>query len=154
MGVGDHECALMCALRAQTCAYYYTSSIGGQTAHLLEQWAYVMGVGGRECALMRALRVQHHTYRIGAQRAGPIEPQIGTKTHWGNGHKLLDRRARSSRSAQSGRCSRPARARSTTTRAKHESTGMEQGAATASSAKFECGARAARISRVAQSKTK
>jgi hypothetical protein len=35
-----------------------------------------------------------------------------------------------------------------------ESTGMEQGAATAASAKFECGARAARISRVAQSKTK
>jgi hypothetical protein len=31
MGVADRECALMCALRAQTCARHYTSSIGGQT---------------------------------------------------------------------------------------------------------------------------
>jgi hypothetical protein len=32
MGVGDRECALMCALRAQTCAQHYTYSIGGQMA--------------------------------------------------------------------------------------------------------------------------
>jgi hypothetical protein len=93
-------------------------------------------------------------YSIGAQRAGPIEPQIGTNTHWGNGHKLWGRRARSARRAQSGRRSRPARARSAKTSAKRENIGMEQGAATAASAKFECVARAARISRVAQSKTK
>jgi hypothetical protein len=79
-----------------------------------------MGVGGRECALMRALCAQLHTYRTGAQRAGPIEPQIGTKTHWGNGHKLWGRRARSAK-----------------TSAKRESTGLEQGAATAASAKFD-----------------
>jgi hypothetical protein len=30
--IGGRECALMCALRAQTCAYHYTSSISGQTA--------------------------------------------------------------------------------------------------------------------------
>jgi hypothetical protein len=113
-----------------------------------------MGVGGRECALMRALRAHLHTYRIGAQRAGPIEPQIGTKTHWGNGHKSWGRRARRVGRAQSGRRSRPARARSAKTNANRASTGMEQGAATAASAKFECGARAARISRVAQSKAK
>jgi hypothetical protein len=47
-GVGDPECALMCALRAQTCAQPSTSSIDGQTT-----W--------------------------------PIEPQIGTNTHWDNG---------------------------------------------------------------------
>jgi hypothetical protein len=73
------------------------------------------------------------TYRIGARRAGPIEPQIGTKTHWGNGHKLWEE-ARN--------------------RAKRESTGIEQGAATAASVRFECGAGAARISRIALSKTK
>jgi hypothetical protein len=58
-------------------------------------WDYAIKigtVGNRESALMRALReqiyTQHHLSSIGAQRAGPIEPQIGTKTHWGNGHKL------------------------------------------------------------------
>jgi hypothetical protein len=83
--------------------------------HSLEQWTSFMGFGGRECALMRAPQTcaQHHTYRIGVQRAGPIEPQIGTKIHWGNGHKLWGRCARS---AQSGRRSRPARARSAKTR--------------------------------------
>jgi hypothetical protein len=49
-------------------------------------------------------------------------------------------------SAQSGRPSRAS--------AKRESTGMEKGAATAARAKFECGARAARISRAARNKTK
>jgi hypothetical protein len=60
--------------------------------HSLEQWAEAMGIGDRGCSLMHALRTQtcaqHHTYSIGARRAGPIGPQIVTKTHWGNGHKL------------------------------------------------------------------
>jgi hypothetical protein len=60
--------------------------------HLLGQWAEVMEVGHRECTLMRGLRVQtcaqHHLSSIGARRSGLIEPQIGTKSHWGNGHKL------------------------------------------------------------------
>jgi hypothetical protein len=47
---------------------------------------------------------------------------------------------RRARSAQSGQRSRPERARSAKTRVKREITGMEQGAATAASAKFECGA--------------
>jgi hypothetical protein len=56
MVVGDRECALMCAQKL---------------------WAEVMGVGDRGCALMRAQTcAQYHTYSIGAQRAGPIEPQI------------------------------------------------------------------------------
>jgi hypothetical protein len=122
MEVGDHECALMCA---QTCAYYYTSSIGGQTA-------------------------------------GPTGAQIGTNTHWNNGHKLwgsavasarnttytaltpngLDRlnpklvqnpigamgtsygvdvrAALSARSAQLGRLSRPVRSRSASTERENE----------------------------------
>jgi hypothetical protein len=47
------------------------------------------GVGDPDCALMRAHKcAQHHTYRIGARRAEPFEPQIGTKTYWSNGHKL------------------------------------------------------------------
>jgi hypothetical protein len=57
-------------------------------------------------------------------------------------------------SVQSGRRSRPARARSARTSAKRESTGIEQGAATAAIAKFECGERAARISHVTWSKQK
>jgi hypothetical protein len=135
MGVGDPECALMHALRAQTCAQPCTSSICGLTAgpigsqHTLvgtmgstyggrrsrvridardarpnmravlhiqhmrpNGWADraqhtligTMGSSyvGRECALMRAQTcTQHQTYRIGARRAGPIEPQIGIKTH-------------------------------------------------------------------------
>jgi hypothetical protein len=60
--------------------------------HSLEKWAEVIGVGARECSLMRALRTQtcaqHHLSSIGARKAAPIEPQIGTQTHWGNGHNL------------------------------------------------------------------
>jgi hypothetical protein len=57
--------------------------------HLLGQWTEVMRVVDRECALMRAQTcAQHHISSSGARRAGPIEPQIGTQTHWGNGHKL------------------------------------------------------------------
>jgi hypothetical protein len=116
--------------------------------HLLGQWAEVMGVGDRECALM------HHLSSIGARRSGPIEPQMGTKTHWENGHRLGGQRVRSARSAQSGRCCRPARARRSRTSAKRESTGMEQDVATPVSAKYERWARAARISRLARSKKK
>jgi hypothetical protein len=36
MGVGDPECALMRALRAQTCAQPCTSSIDGQTTGPIE----------------------------------------------------------------------------------------------------------------------
>jgi hypothetical protein len=39
-------------------------------------------VGDRECALM------HHISSIGGQATGPVEPQIGTNTHWSNGQKL------------------------------------------------------------------
>jgi hypothetical protein len=70
MGVADRECALMRALRAQTCAQHHISSIGGQTAGPVElqigtnthlgQWAEVMGVADRECALIRAApHIQH-----------------------------------------------------------------------------------------------
>jgi hypothetical protein len=110
MGVSDFECALMRAAGANMRAALHIQHMrpnGWADTHSLVQWAVVMGVGGRECVLMRALRAQtcaqHHTYRIGAQRAGPIEPQISTKTHCGNGHKLWGRRVRSARSAQSGR---------------------------------------------------
>jgi hypothetical protein len=55
--------------------------------HSFGQWEEVMGVGDREFALIRALRAQtcaqHHLSSIGARRSGPIESQIGTKTHWG-----------------------------------------------------------------------
>jgi hypothetical protein len=41
---------------------------------------------------MRALHAQpftqHHIPSIGGQTAGPIEPQIGTNTHWDNGLKV------------------------------------------------------------------
>jgi hypothetical protein len=36
MGLSDRECELMRALRAQTCAQYHISSIGGQTAGPVE----------------------------------------------------------------------------------------------------------------------
>jgi hypothetical protein len=96
MVVGDRECALMCAKRAQTCAQHYTSSIGGQTAGSiglkigsLELCDEDRGVGDRECALVRAqMCAQHHISSIGGQTAGPIEPQIDTNTHWDNGQKL------------------------------------------------------------------
>jgi hypothetical protein len=56
----------------------------------LGQWEELMVVGDPECTLMRAQTcTQHHTYRIGARRDGPIEPQIGTKTYWSNGHMLF-----------------------------------------------------------------
>jgi hypothetical protein len=123
----------------------------------------------------------------------PTGAQIGTNTHWNNGHKLWGsvalsarKRARSTThtalapngldrlnpnlvqkpigamgtSYGVGVCAARAIWAAQPTRAsaerenERESTGMEQGAATAASAKFECGARAARISRVAQSKTK
>jgi hypothetical protein len=90
--------------------------------HLLEQWTEAMGVNNRGCALMRAQTcAQHHIYSIGARRAGPIKPKIGTKTHWGNGHKLwwsaCAQRQQRALSAQSGRSSRPAQARSARTSA-------------------------------------
>jgi hypothetical protein len=93
--------------------------------HPLGQWAEVMGVGDRKCALMRAQTcTQHHTSSIGGQRAGPIEPQIDTKTHWGTRHKLwgsvCSKRAHSAHNAQSGRHSRPKRARSARTSVKRE----------------------------------
>jgi hypothetical protein len=119
--------------------------------HSLGQWAEVMGVGDRECSLMRALRAhtcaQYHLSSIGAQRAGPIEPKIGTKTHWGNGHKLRGRRARRE---HTGRRCLPQHERGARTSAKSESTGMEQGATTAASAKCESGAGCAHIERSAQ----
>jgi hypothetical protein len=47
------------------------------------------GVDDRECALMRAqcakMRAQHYISSIDGQTTGPIEPQIGTNTHWDNG---------------------------------------------------------------------
>jgi hypothetical protein len=108
--------------------------------HSLGQWVELMGVGDPECALMHAQTcARHHTYRIGARRAGPNKPQIGTKTYCSNGHKLWG--SACAQRAPSGRRSRPARERSARTSAKGESTGMEQGAATAASAKFECGSR-------------
>jgi hypothetical protein len=98
MGVGDRECALMRAERAnmRTKPHIQHRRPNGWVdpgphwyKHLLGQWSEVMGVGDRECALMRAQTcAQHHLASIGARRSGPTEPQIGTKTHWGNGHKL------------------------------------------------------------------
>jgi hypothetical protein len=118
--------------------------------HSLGQWVEHMGVGDPKCALMRAQTcAQPCTSSIDGQTTGPIEPQIRTNTHWGNGHKLWE-----SACAQSGRRIRPVRARSARTSAKRESTGMEQGAATAASVKFQYGAHAARLSRLARSKTK
>jgi hypothetical protein len=100
MGVVDPECAWMRALRAQTCAQPYTSSIDGKTTRPIEpqigrslgQWVELMGVGDHECALMCKLRAQtcayYYTFSIGGQTAGPTGAQIGTNTHWNTGHKL------------------------------------------------------------------
>jgi hypothetical protein len=142
--------------------------------HSLGQWAAVMVVGGHECALMRALRartcVQHHISRIGGKRLGRSGPKlvqtlIGTMgRRYGDGRsrvRIYERAAphvqhMSARSAQSGRHSRPARARSTRTSTKRESTGMEQGGTSPARAKQECGARTVRvahIARVARGKT-
>jgi hypothetical protein len=74
-------------------------AIGGQTDEPIglkigtkTHWNYAMkigGVGDRECAFKRTLRAQmcaeHHISSIGGQTAGPVEPQIGTHTHWDNG---------------------------------------------------------------------
>jgi hypothetical protein len=115
----------------------WTGRIPNWYKHLLGQWTQVMVVGDREYALMRVLRAQtcaqHHLSSIGARRAGPIEPQIGTKTHWGNEHKFGGLRARSPRTphnrggaAVSRERGARERALSARTSAKRESTGMEQ----------------------------
>jgi hypothetical protein len=120
------------------------SSIGGQTAWPIglkigtnTHWNYAMKIADPECAFMRAqMCAQHRTYRLNPKLVQTPIRAMGTS--YGG------RRARRARSAQTGRRSRPARARSARTSAKRESTGIEQGAATAASAKFECGARAAK----------
>jgi hypothetical protein len=49
----------------------------------LGQWTEDMTVADRECALMRAQTcAQYRISSIGGQTAGPVEPQIGTKTQW------------------------------------------------------------------------
>jgi hypothetical protein len=65
MRVGDHECALMCA---QKCAYYYTSSIGSQTAgptviKLVQTLIETMGIsyGGRRYRVRIDSRSTTHT---------------------------------------------------------------------------------------------
>jgi hypothetical protein len=101
MGVGDRECALMCALRAQTCAHHYTSSIGGQTgerigAKLVQTLIGTMGrsYGGRrsrerfDARAARKFVHIHHISIICGQTAGPIGAHIGTNTYWDNGQKL------------------------------------------------------------------
>jgi hypothetical protein len=42
------------------------------------------------CALRAQTCAQHHISSIGGQTAGPVEPQIGTHTHWDNGQKLWE----------------------------------------------------------------
>jgi hypothetical protein len=128
--------------------------------HSLGQWADVMGVGDRECSLMaRCARKRAHSTIYPAYVAKrldlsrPILVQTLIRTM---GKSYEGRRARSASRAQrqAGRCSRPARTRSARKGAKRESTGMEQGVATAASAKYDRWARAARISRVAKKEKK
>jgi hypothetical protein len=102
MVIGDRECALMCALRAQTCVQHYTSSIGGQTAGSIgaqigtnthwnngqKLWGSAIA-GAQNCAQNCA---QHHIVIISGQTAGSIRPQIGTNTHWDNGRSYGSRR--------------------------------------------------------------
>jgi hypothetical protein len=107
MFIGERECAFMRALRAQTYAQHYISSIGAQAAVLIEtQIATNIGAIGtiyairrsrvriHACAFMRALRAQtcaqHYISSVGAQTAGLNETPIGTNTHWGNRHKLFE----------------------------------------------------------------
>jgi hypothetical protein len=57
--------------------------------HSLELCDEDRGVGDPKCVFMRALRAQtcahHHISSIYGQTTVPIEPQIGTTTHWDNG---------------------------------------------------------------------
>jgi hypothetical protein len=76
--------------------------------HSLELCDEDMGVGHHKCASMRVHRaqtcVQHHISSLGGQMDGPVDPQIGTNTHWDNGHKLWW-----SAIASAHRCARSAR---------------------------------------------
>jgi hypothetical protein len=104
MGVGDPECALM---RAQTCAQPCTSSICGQTAGPIGAQRTLIGTMGSSYGGRRSpVRSTTHTALApeGLERLNPklVQKTIGAMgtSHWG-------RRARSARSAQSERRSRP-----------------------------------------------
>jgi hypothetical protein len=95
-----------------------------------------MGVGDRECALMRAQNAHSTTYpALAPEGLDRVNPKLVQKLIGDMGTSYGSLRARS---AQLGRCSRPARARSARTcENERESTGMDQGVATAASAKYE-----------------
>jgi hypothetical protein len=113
--------------------------------HSLELCDEDMGVGDHECAFMRAqcaqMRAHHHISSIDVQTTGPIEPQIGTNTHWDNGTMGRTYGSRRSRVRIDARAARTNMRAALHIQHRRPSTGMEQGAATAASAKFECGAR-------------
>jgi hypothetical protein len=125
-------------------------AIGGQTARPIRpkigrntHWDNAMKIGGggvgvRECALMRK-HAHSTTYpALAPEGLDRLNPKLVQKLIGEMGTSYVGLRARS---AQSGRCSRPARAWSARTSAMRESTGMEQGVATAASAKYERWAR-------------